>query len=289
MPNISQLSNIQNAASALSNLILVTPQKTKGIQPQNGQKASFFDAVESEILSQPPPSIIFHYEGEQSAQLQSDITDQYIENNSAVQDHIALRPEIITTHGFIGELNDVTPKLLEPIKFATTKLTTISAYEPALSQSAIEAYNAAFTAYQVASNAARAAVAAWSSLSGGSGTSLIDGNGITVESNQSKQQQYFQMFYGYWRNRTLFTVQTPWAIFKDMAILSLRAIQGEDTRVISDFEVTFKLLRFASTRVATITTLGVLQGRTNAQYASVVNGGTSNPIIARESFASKLR
>jgi hypothetical protein len=81
------------------------------------------------------------------------------------------------------------------------------------------------------------------------GTTVINGSGLNPRGNQTKQQTYFQQFYGYWANRTLFTIQTPWAIFQDMAIQTLRAVQDADTRVITDFEVTFKLMRFASTQV----------------------------------------
>lgn len=74
------------------------------------------------------------------------------------------------------------------------------------------------------------------------------------------------------RLRTLFTIQTPWAIFEDMAILNLRAIQDESTRMITDFEVSFKQINIASTallgptlqsigRAASASAPGTSQGR----------------------------
>src|SRR6185312_8744514 len=102
MPDLSSLASITTAATALSNLILVNPQKTIGYQPQNAPSNNGQTA-------QLGPSLLFHYEGEQTASLESDITDHYIENNTAIQDQIALKPVIITTHGFIGELNDIPP------------------------------------------------------------------------------------------------------------------------------------------------------------------------------------
>src|SRR6266576_7254366 len=105
MGNISALSQLTSAATALSNLILVSPQTTIGYQPQN-------TPTQNGQTNQPPPALLFHYEGEQTASLQSDITDHYIEDNTALQDQIALKPEETTTHGFIGELNDVAPPAL---------------------------------------------------------------------------------------------------------------------------------------------------------------------------------
>lgn len=267
--NLSGLANATNLATALGNLILVSPQQTVGYQPQNGP------SFEKSTAAQ-PPAILFNYEGEQTVAITSDITDHYIENNTAIQDQIALRPELITTNGFIGELNDVAPAAIQPLKTIAEKLTTIGAYAPQLSATALLAYTEAAFAYQVAATVINSAVSTWSSIAGSGGQSVINGAGITAQPNQTKQQIYFQQFYGYWKNRTLFTIQTPWAIFQDMAIQSLRAIQDAETRMITDFEITFKLMRFASTQ----TVGGQLdssnwQGRGSSQSAATVDLGTS--------------
>lgn len=275
MGNISALSQVTTAATSLSNLILVSPSTTLGYQPQNlpSQDGS---------PTQPPPSLLFHYEGEQTAHLMSDITDHYVEDNTAIQDQVALKPEEVTTHGFIGELNDVAPALLAPIQAIANKLTTIGAYTPGLSLSALIAYNTAFQLYQVGINAAASAVSAWNTVSGNSqgGESVIGSNGLSTQPNQSKQQLMFQQFYGYWRNRTLFTVQTPWAIFQNMAIKDLRAIQDAETRVITDFEVTFKMMRFASTQIS-VFDASVLQGRAAFQSSGTTDLGTSTPVSSQ--------
>lgn len=255
--NLSALAPATTAATSLSNLILVTPQDNVGYQPQN-------PPTKDGVVAQNPPTLLFHYEGEQSVALDSDITDHYIEDNTAIQDQIALRPEIISTHGFIGELNDVVPKALRPLKIAADKLTVLTAYTPQLTTTALIAYQQAFFAYQVASTAINAGVAAWSSIVGSS-------NGV-----QTKQGAMFQQFYGYWQKRTLFTVQTPWGIFQDCAIMSLRAIQDSETRVITDFEAKFKKLRFAKTSSISAQTT-TLQGRASPQASGLVDLGASTP------------
>ncbi len=281
MPNLSSLSRFTTAAQALSNLILVSPQSTLGYQPQNPPNA---DGTES--TAQLPPAFMFHYEGEQTVSIESDITDHYIEDNTAIQDQISLKPEVIATHGFIGELNDVVPELLKPIKFAADKLTTVGAYVPSLSATALLAYSEAFLLYQVAANAAQAAVSSWDSLTGSGGQNVIGSNGLggafnaqtgEVANNQSKQQGAFQQFYGYWRNRTLFTVQTPWAVFQNMAIKSLRAIQDAETNVISDFEISFKMIRFARTETSLTNISSLFQSRGKSQSSSEVDLGSSAP------------
>lgn len=255
------LPNVTNAATALSNLILVTPNSNKGYQPQPSQGQPQED------------SILFNYEGEQVVSLESDITDHFVEDNTAIQDQISLKPETVTTSGYIGELNDVTPPLLEALKFVSEKLTTIGAYQPTLSATALIAYNQAALLYSVAANALNSAVSAWKSVVGGE--------------SQNKQQLAFSQFYGYWQNRTLFTVQTPWAIFKDMAIKSLRAIQDDETRMITDFEVTFKKIRFANT-ITTINRTTSFQGRSFFQSGDTVNLGVQSLAPSTESFSDSI-
>lgn len=271
--NLAPLSPITTAATALSNLVLVTPQKVQGYQPQNAPNA---DGTPS--TAQPPPAMLFHYEGEQSIMLVSDITDHYIEDNTAVADNIALRPEEITTNGFIGELNNVPPPGLSILKTAAEKLTAIGAYAPQLSATALLAYSEAMFLYQTAANVANTAVAAWSSIGDTSGgQSVIGTNGLVRGASQNKQQVAFQQFYGYWASRTLFTVQTPWAVFQNMAIKSLRAIQDAETNVISDFEVTFKRIRQASTITTSGGVLTSFNGRASQQASPLVDLGTSSP------------
>lgn len=267
MANISGIAGATTAATALSNLILATPNLI-GYQPQNGS------SLLNQTPVQTPPSLVFNYEGEQTVILESDITDHYVEDNTAVQDQIALRPEIITTHGFIGELNDIAPIPLQVLQTAASKLTVVSAYLPVLSVTALLAYTEATLAYEVAASAVNSAVSAWSSINGGSGSTVLNlSSSISTSALQSKQAVYFQQFYAYWKNRVLFTVQTPWGIFANCAIKTLRAIQDETTNVITDFDVSFKVMRFAQT----IVTTGNQQGRLNSQASPLSNGGTSTP------------
>ncbi len=220
--DLSALSNIQNTAIGLSNLILVNPQENLGVTAQ---------------ITPKPDTFLFDYEGEQTVTLANDITDHYVEDNTAIQDQIALRPVKITTHGFVGELNDVVPPFLKPAKLAADKLTIISGYLPSLSVTALLIYNQIFQAYQVAQLVSTSAVSAWNTLAGGA-------NG--AQATQNKQQIAYQKFAGYRDKRALFTVQTPWAVYQNMAIETLIAIQDADTRMVTDFNITFKQMKFVT-------------------------------------------
>lgn len=273
MAGVGTLPALTTGVTSLSGLLLVSPNINGGYQPQNNIQTQLPlpAAISSNLGAQPQvPQFVFNYEGEQTVSLESDITDHFIENNSAIQDQISLKPEIITTHGFIAELNDLVPPSLAVLQAAASKLTVLGAYTPALSLTALNALNEALFLYNTAQNAVNTGVAAVASLTG---------NGST---NQTKQQAAFTQFYGYWLQRYLFTVQTPWAVFQNMAIQRLRAIQDAETRMITDFEITFKKMRFAqsSTQVQSSTTGDFGNSRGAAQSANLINLGTSSPPLS---------
>lgn len=278
--NLSALTPLTTTATALSNLILVSPQAAIGYQAQN-----LLDSNGNPSNQQQDPAFLFHYEGEQSMQLESDITDHFIEDNTALQDQIALKPPVINTHGFIGELNNVIPKNTTAYyaKIAADKLTLISAYTPQLSISALLAYNTAFQLYQTADNAKNSAVSAWSSVKDTS-----DPKNPAGSQTQTKQQIAFQILYGYWSQRRLFTIQTPWGVFNNMAIKSMRPVQGGDDLSITDFEMSFKQIRIAMPSTFSGTIGAFQQGRAVNQSQSQVNNGTKTP-VASTSLVSSLR
>jgi hypothetical protein len=258
---LGSLQSLPQTAGALGGLVLSLPSilglnnPVVGIQPQ---AAPLSPGITPQAN---PDALIFNYEGEQTITLESDITDHYIEDNTAINDQIALRPELITTHGFIGELNNILPSSLQALQTAAQAVSVISGYTPSLSITALLALNKAEQAYQTGNQLSNLAVNAF--------------NTITGAGTQNKQQKAFGQIYGWWQNRTLMTVQTPWNLFINCAIKTARIIQDPDTQLITDFEVTFKVLRFASTVIGIGIPLG--QGYTNGYFGqnSPTNVGTS--------------
>ena len=260
--------------SALSagNLIAVTPQNVNKYTPTPTLIFGF--TVPNS------PSLTFHYETENAITLKSDITDHYVEDNTAIQDQIALPPEVINVKGFIGELNDVAPKPLQYLQTAANKLLIISDFTPRLSVTALNLYNSAFSIYQTTFSILNSAISAYNL---GGELATIGSEGVTTKgTSQNRQQTMFTQFYGYWRTKTLFTVQTPWAQFTNCAIESLIAHQGEDTTQITDFEINFKVMRFASIGITSFTA----QGRLDAQSALIADLGVTNLLQSSIAFAS---
>ena len=274
MASLDTLSNSMITAQALNNLILAWPQQKTGYQPESklfGGKSGTDERF------------LFDIEGENTISLQSEITDHYVEDNYAISDHISLAPELITTQGFIAELNNNTNEATPLIKDLANKLGDIAAFDPQLSLSAQRAYNQAFQAYQSLAVLKRSAIAAWSTVSTGNAQGPTEiSPGLTADqfvtatnnfSTQNRQQIAFQKFYGYRKARTLFTVQTPWAIFKNCAILDLVATQDATTKYVTSFQVTFKPIMTAKT--GTVDPWDAFQGRLSSQGADMIRSGNN--------------
>jgi uncharacterized Fe-S center protein len=91
--SLASLSNNVNFLSSATQQAIVKPEDFKGI-------AGFvFDVITLD-----------------SIELSSDITDHYIEDNTAINDHIALKPEIIRVEGLVGELKYEIPAELRQLK-----------------------------------------------------------------------------------------------------------------------------------------------------------------------------
>lgn len=284
--DLSLLSNSMVTAQSLNNLILVWPQKNVGYQPQ---VKLFGDKIGSD------ERFLFHYEGNNQIILRSQITSNWIEENYQANDHIAIESDIIRTTGFIGEVNNVTPEALMVLDQAAEKLQNISSMEPSLSISAAKAYEKAFQIYRALEIAYRTRVPSWNGAAGidsAGPTTITQGVGIQelIDSidlrTQTRQQVAFQKFYAYRKARTLFTVQTPWAIFKDCAIEELVATQEADTAMVSSFELTFKPIMVAYTSLTN--EVKGYQGRTYYNAVPASNSGEQAVDYRQNTFGSVL-
>ena len=206
--------NALTGTGTISDIILVSVNDKKGIMPQNTTKKRGF---------------VFDIPTEESVSLLSDVTDHYLEDNTAIHDQVSKKPRTITTGGYIGELNNVTPEALEPLEAVVDRLGLASAFIPELTNSALRAYNTAEQIYRVAKKAV---------------TAIESAMGFE---QVTRQMETYVMFRKWWEERTIFKVQTPFEYFQNAVIQSLRATQTENDKNTTYFEITFKEIRIAKT------------------------------------------
>ena len=211
----------------------------------------------------PPPGVagyLFDIVGEESVELASDITDHYVENNTAIQDQIALRPEQIQIRGLVAELvnasgrDDLQAPVSDPLPINADLV-------PQLTPGAREQRDKVDEAEFQDSAAI---------LSGQSLFGYYDNR--TPSPNITRQAKAFNYFRQLWLGRQLFSVETPWGYWTNMAISSFRATQGQDTRYQSDFTLTLKKIRFAQDLTVSA---GQLAGRAVPQRADIVRNGNA--------------
>ena len=245
--DLSVLSSATNSISQLSGAILAIP-KVKGFEAKD-LKTNKFDE-----------SMVFSIESNNTITLNSDITDHVVEDNTVINDQIAVKPEIYMVKGFIGELQVLDSEALRLARVARDRLVLLQEFVPELTINAIRAYNIAEQTLRLADNLSK---------------SFNDGLNSIGQDVQTNQQKFYTKIRNYWKKKTLFKIQTPWTTMDNMAIQILKVIQDDKTESISDFEITFKQITFAST---TFTSEADLEKRLGAQGAEKSNNGNISTV-----------
>ena len=208
---LNSLTNVVDLASTSGEMFLVAPEK-----------------LQKEVY-------IFDARGDEEVTLESDITDNWVEDNSTMQDHIGLKPISITLAGYVGELK-TTPRTEEKALYETASsiMQAITPLMPVLATQSQYIFNRVQEVYDIYNKANKTVGRIEEALSE-----------IPVPEEVSKQQQAFGKFYEMWATRQLSTVYTPFGAYNSMAIEKIAAKQSEDGCYISEFSVTFKQVRIA--------------------------------------------
>lgn len=187
---------------------------------------------------------------EHSLQIQNQITDNYLENNTAVGDHIAQTPLTITLRGLAGEVvytpptkvldelydrsNDFLGKKYGNTKVVTDKLTALPMLLPSVDNIT-----------QLAKNAVQLAEVTYNRYK------KIANYFTSDLQRESRLEEVYRKLSVLRASNSAFIVETPYKSFQDMYIQSLTLRQGNE-RYITDVELTLKQVRFAE-----VTTTGV--------------------------------
>lgn len=200
--------------------------------------ASGFTVAPQGVLQIGP--FAFDYEGDDNVSQASEITDHFVEDNTAVQDHIGIKPVRITLKGIVSELTFGRT-------LANTLLLALTSVENGLSQT--DAYLGKYTAgvtdtllttisqvenvaVQIEQGAARVAQIASYFIAG---------------PYKSKQQQAYATLSSLQLARVLFTVYTPFQVFSNMAIEDFDMTQPGFTKTQANITVRMKQLQFSNT------------------------------------------
>ena len=221
---------------------------------------------------------IFNIVTEDTVELSSQITDHYTENNLSMQDHIALDAPKVTVRGLVGEIESLPPNAEQrSLSIGMADVPDFMAADPSLGKDGTGGTNEMYTSIiKNVSDAYNKIEKQKNSTINNSALSSVYSvykQKVPRNTNQSKQEYVFRFFFTAWRSKMLFTVETPWGIFDKMAIERVNVNQGENSRFVSDFTISFKQIRTAKD-VKVIKALG----RAAETVAETQNNGTSQTV-----------
>lgn len=187
--------------------------------------------------------------GDETLNADCDVTDHYVESNTAYQDQIALKPKIYTITGEIGELvwyqrNPVSQTLGQ----VAQKLEGVISFLPIRSRSFNQMKNTVMKASQWVDTASNAVQKLSSLTRGVVGTFTQDGEEKNIEGALSRQTQAYLILLSYRDNRIPLSIRTPWGILKSYVITNLELKQPKESKDKSLINITFKEFRTTSIR-----------------------------------------
>ena len=234
--------------------------------------------VVSPVINLGIAGLAFDIFEEHKVELTSDITDHFVEDNSTIQDQIAIKPLKFTLRGFVGEVvvEDAEPK--STIQELTEKLTIINSYIPVVTGAARQ-LNSLITNR----NSNTTVENLTSSI--GTGVDLFQAF-KELNPPEGKQAQAYNFFKALWKAKQLVSVDTPFGFVKDMAIENITAVQGNNS-YITDFSITLKEFRTASTQLVDFDE-SQYQGRTTNQKAETADKGKVDGQKLNQSLAKQI-
>ncbi len=229
---------------------------------------------------------VFSYVGNEDLEARADITDHWLENNTATQDHAAVYPVRFTMSGFICELTLPNPGksgVVGVLNSLTQKMGGVSAYLGKYTPGGLQKItNAVNGAAQKATkyvnevnqylNQAQNVLGFFKSASGA----------------KTQQQDAYASLITALQNRLTFSVVTPWTTLQNVMLESVNLSQPDYTNSKSEISVTVKQLQIVPTNPKTPTPAKVLnnsQGRAAFQGQPIsLNGST--PMTPTASFVN---
>lgn len=174
---------------------------------------------------------------DESIKLENSITDYYAEDNSSLQDNIALKPITFTINGIIGEKFMDVKSATSRAEMITNALSPVLPMLPDCTSFILQTLVVAEAIEKVA----RIALEQTSDFI----NSLM---GTPNNASLNNQEQAFLFFYSAYKSRELMEVSLPYATLNNCAITSVEITQPASTRMLSNIQISFKQMNFASTR-----------------------------------------
>lgn len=197
--------------------------------------------------------------------LKSDITNHYTEENYWINDHWAINPPQYTLSGLIGELIYTVPEgwaqKIESL-YGPTGLGLLSVLSPTLGSYTSGVLNITRKVQSVVNKYINIAKQSANKIK----DFVLKKAGITVV-KKTNQRRVLDELENLMNNRVLVNVVTPYGTYNRLAIVAINIRQNENTRFISDVEITFQKWRSVDELYADVNSEKMLADVAAAQKA----------------------
>jgi hypothetical protein len=170
--------------------------------------------------------------GDEEVSGENDITDHYVEENYAVNDHIAIKPLVFRLTGYVGEIRTQAPQYMGAVDKEVKRLNTLSPYLPKLTAQAQQIYNNLARYKQTADNVISTTKSSWD----------IFQNKIPLPEEGNRQRIVYEYFMQMRQSRRIISVEMPWGFIPNASILSVSFSQ-RDSKFNSEVNLTVKEIR----------------------------------------------
>jgi len=211
-----------------------------------------------------------HIRGTETMTLNADVTDYYVENNIAYQDHIALKPKVFTISGEVGELTWFKRDEMETawsndgiFSAVEQKLYPVVSFLPPVAKQASAIQQKAMKIMGVIDSIDNYANRFWNLLSEDD-----------VDTEQKKSYKYLTAL---WQARIPIDIRTPYGKIRNYVIQSIEFTQPDRTVDKSQIKISFKEFKTVIEKRSRFD-LNKYQGRSSAQQAARKNKGTTTGV-----------
>lgn len=203
---------------------------------------------------------------EYKGELKSKITDIYNEKNIALQDNIALEPELFSLSGLIGELTyEYKDNQPSNVRKLAEKLTTIVGFLPLISSTMKTLHTSINTKVEPSQAFADASL----------GTALnLYQTYKKLNPPKTMQAKAYNYFLALRNARVLISFETPYGFKSNFAILNIVMTQPEYTDTTSDVALILKEIRYAQTSTVKFNP-AQYKGRSQQQNEPVADKGVT--------------
>lgn len=204
--------------------------------------------------------------------LNSNITDYVLENNTMIQSGITLQPITINLRGKVGELYLKAPLTQQHSdNILQTGLNEVSSFTPRLSASAQQYYNRTTNIIDKIEQSYDKITGAYDYLKN------------LTNNDSNEQQKTFYILETLWKSRTIFKIITCYKEFNNCVLEQVSFTQNSDSSYMSEVSMTIKILTFTKNITST------KQVKINQiQKSETQNNGTINISIAKQLINNSL-